>query len=71
MTESIRISKKEYDELVKFKALSEYVVISKEELDRLQRDSTLLDCIEDAGVDNWAGMAEAYEVFLEYYPKED
>lgn len=44
---------------------AEIVTISAEELEELRRDSLLLECIQDAGVDNWGGWDYALETFRE------
>jgi len=41
------------------------VIISREELGELQKDSDLLDCLYACGVDNWSGFSEAMEMFEE------
>ena len=39
-------------------------------IDRLQKDSNFLSCLEMAGVDNWDGYSHAYEMLKEYYPEQ-
>ena len=41
--------------------MEEKVTITKEEYDRLQEDSRLLECLRDGGVDNWVGWDDACE----------
>lgn len=43
----------------------ETVTITKEEYERLQRDSLWLQCLESAGVDNWSGYDYAQELLDE------
>ena len=42
----------------------------QETIDRLQKDSNFLRCLEIAGVDNWEGHFYAYEVMKERFPKQ-
>jgi hypothetical protein len=45
--------------------------ITESEFYLLERDSYLLCCLEEAGVDNWDGYHYAYRKFLKkYYPEE-
>jgi len=39
------------------------ITIPRSEYDRLVRDSGLLDCLRQAGVNNWEGWDFAIEVF--------
>lgn len=39
------------------------VTISEEEYDKLREDQFRLECLQDAGVDNWDGYAIALEYF--------
>ena len=48
----------------------EMITISKKEYDQLQKDSNFLAALEAAGVDNWCGYGEAYNI-LEEWKKED
>ena len=43
------------------------VTITKMEYDKLSRDSDLLNCLRNAGVDNWDG----YEFALEEFCKDE
>ena len=45
--------------------MDEIVTVSTKELEKLRRDSLLLECILDAGVDNWGGWDYALETFRE------
>lgn len=45
--------------------MGETVTITKEEYERLVRDSELLGCLEACGVDNWNGWDDAMEMFAE------
>jgi hypothetical protein len=47
---------------------NETVTISKKEYESLLDDSHKLECLENAGVDNWGGYSDAME---EYYNGED
>ncbi len=42
------------------------VTITKEEYDNLLNASTWLECLEDAGVDNWEGIGEAWDLLEQY-----
>jgi len=42
--------------------MEETVTISKNEYERLLKDSNWLGCLEAAGVDNWQGLDEAREI---------
>ena len=42
--------------------ISEVYMVSKEDLDDLLSDSTWLQCLEAAGVDNWQGISYAHEL---------
>ena len=41
----------------------ETITISKEEYARLLEDSHFLQCLEDAGVDNWDGYSFSREMY--------
>ena len=41
----------------------ETVTITKQEYERLEKDSVWLSCLEMAGVDNWGGIEEAMRMF--------
>lgn len=41
------------------------VTISKGEYDRLLDREYFLECLESAGVDNWGGFSDAYELYRE------
>lgn len=42
--------------------MEETITITKEEYDRLEKDSEWLSCLEAAGVDNWIGFDEAKDL---------
>lgn len=42
--------------------MEETVTISKKYLEQLERDSALLEALENAGVDNWSGWDDAMEM---------
>lgn len=44
---------------------AETVTISKTEYETLLEESKQLQCLEDAGVDNWQGCDYAYELWRE------
>ena len=44
--------------------------IQQETIDRLQKDSNFLRCLEWAGVDNWVGYNHAFEIMKESFPKQ-
>lgn len=43
----------------------EMVTITKQEYERLLRDSEELGCLEACGVDNWCGYGDAMEMMYE------
>lgn len=45
--------------------LVEEVTITKREFEQLQKDSDLLNCLRNAGVDNWNGWDFAIEEYNE------
>lgn len=47
---------------------TEHKVITREEYDRLERDSHMLQCLQDAGVDNWDGYSDALHEYKKEYP---
>ena len=47
------------------------ITISEDEYKRLLQDSRFLDCLENAGVDNWDWYEEAWKAYEERYPEED
>lgn len=47
------------------------VTISQEEYDEMQKDIAFLECLRDAGVDNWDGYDFAVEAYQEQHPNED
>ena len=49
----------------KMKDENEMVTISKKEYDKLKEDSKFLDCLKGAGVDNWIGYSDAWDL-MEY-----
>lgn len=44
----------------------EYVTITKREYESLKEDEHWARCLENAGVDNWAGYIYALEEFMEW-----
>lgn len=44
----------------------ETITISKKQYDQLMEDSLWLQCLSEAGVDNWSGIDEAWEILSEY-----
>lgn len=40
----------------------EHVILTKKEHELLVHSATFLQCLEDAGVDNWQGIDYAYEM---------
>ena len=49
----------------------ETVTISKKEYESLKEDSRWLQCIENAGVDNWPGIEFAYDLKREMEAEND
>ena len=47
------------------------ISISEEEYDSLLKDSTLLNCLQMMGVDNWDGYDEAIEQYNEIMEQEE
>lgn len=47
---------------------TEHKVITREEYDSLVRDSFMLQCLQDQGVDNWSGYEDAQKAYAEEYP---
>lgn len=47
------------------------VSISLKEYSQLMRDSDFLNCLRNAGVDNWDGYDYACEEYAELNPEED
>ena len=45
-----------------------YVKVPIEEFNRMQTDQEWLSCLEEAGVDNWGGIEEAYKI---HYQREE
>ena len=41
----------------------EYVTILRDEYEQLIRDSLMLDCLDNHGVDNWGGYSDAMNDF--------
>ena len=42
------------------------ITISKSEYDRLIKSQRWLECLNAAGVDNWGGIEEAYNIKMEW-----
>ena len=51
--------------------IDNYVSISLEEYIRLVEDQQFLNCLEQAGVDNWEGYEHAISLWREYKDEED
>lgn len=49
----------------------ETVTITKEEYENLQERDDFLCALEAAGVDNWDGYGEAYQLLREWYAEEE
>lgn len=47
------------------------VELTKKEYDELVHDQTFLNCLQNAGVDNWDGYDFAVEAYQEEYPDEE
>ena len=45
--------------------MEETITISKKEYESLLEDQKLLQCLQDAGVDNWSGYDYAIEMMKE------
>ena len=56
-----QVSNEEYELLQRIKK-GETVTLSKEDYDSLKEDEFWLMCLNSAGVDNWPGIAFAYEL---------
>lgn len=48
----------------------ETVTITKARLNRLERAENWLECLDEAGVDNWSGIEIAVDIYNERYPEE-
>ena len=44
------------------------VIITKERLEELEADERFLSALRAAGVDNWGGYSDAYDIMREMYP---
>ena len=42
--------------------MSDVITISKEEYEKLLKDSQFLQCLEACGVDNWNGYSDAWNM---------
>lgn len=49
----------------------ETITISRKEYDSLLEDSAWLNCLQNAGVDNWCGWDYARELYQEQYGEEE
>lgn len=47
------------------------VSIPADEYEEMQRDLAFLNCLQNAGVDNWDGYEFAQEDFREQYPDDE
>ena len=45
------------------------VIIKKAVLADLEHDAQFLECLQNAGVDNWGGYSYAWELMRENYPE--
>lgn len=43
--------------------------ITQERLDELEKAEAWLNCLEQAGLDNWDGCCHAYDIKVEQYPE--
>lgn len=50
--------------------MEEYIKITVQEYEDLKRNSFQLQCLENAGVDNWSGYSYAMEEFIEHYDED-
>jgi hypothetical protein len=50
--------------------MQEKIEIPRKEYDQLLRDAHLLNCLRNAGVDNWDGWDFAIEEFMSQYGDE-
>jgi len=48
----------------------ETIQVSKREYEQLLKDQLWLQCLEEAGVDNWQGFDEARNIWREYENQE-
>jgi hypothetical protein len=48
----------------------ETITIPKKDYEALQADSLWLGCLEEAGVDNWSGISEAFTLKKQYAAEE-
>ena len=46
------------------------ITITLNEYHRLKQDSLFLECLDGAGVDNWAGYDEAQKMYQQYKEEE-
>jgi len=50
---------------------NEMITISKKEYNQLQKDSNFLEALRAAGVDNWCGYGEAFDILEEWEKEEE
>jgi len=48
----------------------EFVTITREEYQALLKDQIFLQCLQNAGVDNWEGYSDAIQLMEEEYYQE-
>ena len=49
---------------------TETITISTREYEQLLKDQLWLQCLEEAGIDNWEGFDEALNIWREYENQE-
>jgi len=49
----------------------EFIILKPEEYEQLQKDSDLLNCLRNAGVDNWDGWDYAVDEYHEIYKDDE
>lgn len=53
------------DAVALIESLTDYTLISNDELEELVENTDFLSMLESCGVDNWEGYSEAQEMFIE------
>ena len=53
------------DAVALIESLTDYALISNDELEELVENTDFLSMLESCGVDNWEGYSEAQEMFIE------
>ena len=67
---STRITLSEIRDITPQQIVGESVTVGKSELAELNKVAFYAQCLDEGGVDNWAGFTEALEPFYERYPTE-